>query len=121
MKKTILIVDDSESVREVVKFTLENAGYEVLAGMDGNDALQYLNGQTLHLVLTDLHMPHLDGIQLIRAVRAKEDYRYVPILLLTTESQATKKQEAKEAGATGWIVKPFVQEKLLEVIQKVIR
>jgi two-component system chemotaxis response regulator CheY len=121
MKKTILIVDDSESVREVVKFTLEQAGYQVVAGIDGRDALRHLTGETLHLVLTDLHMPHLDGIGLIREIRAKEDYRYVPILLLTTESQAAKKQEAKEAGATGWIVKPFVQGKLLEVVQKVIR
>ncbi|MBC7923832.1 MAG: response regulator [Ferruginibacter sp.] len=121
MKKTILIVDDSESVREVVKFTLEQAGYQVIAGVDGKDALRYLTGETLHLVLTDLHMPHLDGIGLIREIRAREAYRYLPILLLTTESQAAKKQEAKEAGATGWIVKPFVQEKLLEVVQKVIR
>jgi two-component system chemotaxis response regulator CheY len=121
MKKTVLIVDDSESVREVVQFTLEQAGYSVLVGVDGKDALQYLKGEDIRLIITDLHMPHLDGIHLIKEVRTREQYRYTPILLLTTESQANKKQEAKDAGATGWIVKPFVQEKLLEVVQKVIR
>ena len=121
MAKKILIVDDSESIREVVSFTLENAGYKVLVGVDGDDALKYLNGKQIDLVLTDLHMPNRDGISLIKEIRTKADYQYVPILLLTTESQATKKDEAKAAGATGWIVKPFVQDKLLAVIQKLIR
>jgi two-component system chemotaxis response regulator CheY len=121
MEKTILIVDDSESIREVVSFTLENAGYKVLAGVDGEDALKYLDGKEINLVLTDLHMPNRDGISLIKEIRTKAAYQYVPILLLTTESQAAKKDEAKAAGATGWIVKPFVQDKLLAVIQKLIR
>lgn len=121
MEKTILIVDDSESIREVVSFTLENAGYKVLVGTDGVDALQFLNGGHIDLVLTDFHMPNMDGISLIREIRAKADYQYTPILLLTTESQAAKKEEAKAAGATGWIVKPFVQDKLLAVVQKLIR
>ncbi len=121
MEKTILIVDDSPSVRELVSFTLENAGYKVLKGIDGQDALRYLDGTDIKLVITDLHMPNLDGISLIKEIRAKNEYQYVPVLLLTTESQATKKQDAKAAGATGWIVKPFVPEKLLEVVQKVIR
>jgi two-component system chemotaxis response regulator CheY len=121
MKKTVLIVDDSESVREVIQFTLEQAGYAVRVGVDGKDALRHLEGDDIRLIITDLHMPHLNGIDLIKQVRAREEYRYTPILLLTTESQANKKQEAKDAGATGWIVKPFVQEKLLEVVQKVIR
>jgi two-component system chemotaxis response regulator CheY len=121
MEKTILIVDDSESIREVVSFTLENAGYKVLIGIDGVDALQFLNGNPIDLILTDFHMPNMDGISLIKEIRAKSDYQFVPILLLTTESQAAKKEEAKAAGATGWIVKPFVQDKLLAVVQKLIR
>jgi two-component system chemotaxis response regulator CheY len=121
MEKTILIVDDSESIREVVSFTLENAGYKVLIGTDGVDALQFLNGSHIDLVLTDFHMPNMDGISLIKEIRAKAGYQFTPILLLTTESQAAKKEEAKAAGATGWIVKPFVQDKLLAVVQKLIR
>ena len=95
MEKTILIVDDSESIRDVVNFTLENAGYKVLIGVDGRDALKHLNGTDIHLVITDFHMPHMDGIGLIKEIRAKETYQYVPILLLTTESQTAKKEEAK--------------------------
>ncbi|WP_028980181.1 response regulator [Sporocytophaga myxococcoides] len=121
MKKTILIADDSESVREVVSYTLINAGYEVLIGIDGEDALKYLNGKEIHLVLTDLHMPKMDGIALIKEIRSKPEYKFIPILFLTTESNASKKEEAKAAGATGWIVKPFVPEKLIETIQRVIR
>lgn len=121
MKKTILIADDSESVREVVSFTLENAGYNVLVGVDGEDALKFLDGSDIHLVVTDLHMPNLDGIGLIKEIRGKSAYQGVPILFLTTESQAAKKEEAKAAGATGWIIKPFVADKLLTAVLKVIR
>jgi two-component system, chemotaxis family, chemotaxis protein CheY len=121
MQKTILIADDSSSVRDLVSLTLETAGYNVISGVDGQDALKFLNGGEIHLVITDLHMPNMDGISLIKEIRANEQYQYTPILLLTTESSASKKQDAKEAGATGWIIKPFVQEKLLEVVQKVIR
>jgi two-component system, chemotaxis family, chemotaxis protein CheY len=121
MIKTILIADDSESVREVVSYTLENAGYKVLIGTDGQDALKHLNGSPIDLVVTDLHMPNMDGIELIKSIRANTNYQYIPILFLTTESQQNKKEEAKAAGATGWIVKPFVPEKLLTTIQKVIR
>lgn len=121
MEKTILIVDDSESIREVVNFTLENAGHKVLIAIDGVDALKFLNGDKIDLIITDLHMPNLDGIGLIKQVRTKEMYQYTPILFLTTESQQEKKLEAKNAGATGWIVKPFVPEKLLAAIDKVVR
>jgi two-component system chemotaxis response regulator CheY len=121
MKKTILIADDSESVREVVSFTLQNAGYEVLVGVDGSDALKFLDGKEIHLVVTDLHMPNMDGISLIKEIRSRDSYKGIPILFLTTESQAAKKEEAKAAGATGWIVKPFVADKLLSAVQKVIR
>lgn len=121
MPKTILIADDSESIRELVELTLQSAGYAVLKGVDGEDALSHLNGQPIDLVITDLNMPKLDGINLIREIRKRGVYATMPVLLLTTESQAAKKEEAKAAGATGWIVKPFVQEKLLAVVQKVIR
>ena len=121
MGKNILIVDDSESIREVVSFTLENEGYNVMVGNDGKDALKYLNGEPIDLVITDLHMPEMDGIQLIKEIRDREDYKRIPILFLTTESQAAKKMEAKEAGATGWIIKPFVPAKLLAALKKVMR
>lgn len=121
MAKKILIVDDSESIREVVSFTLENQGFDVLKAIDGQDATQYLDGTHLDLIITDLHMPQMNGIELIRVIRANQKYQYTPILFLTTESQQDKKIEAKEAGATGWIVKPFVPEKLLAAITKVIR
>jgi two-component system chemotaxis response regulator CheY len=119
--KTILITDDSESIRELLSFTLENAGYKILSAVDGEDALKHLTGGEIDLVLTDLHMPKLDGIGLIKKIRAKPEYQFVPILFLTTESQTEKKEEAKAAGATGWIVKPFVPEKLLATISKIIR
>jgi len=121
MGKTILIVDDSESIREVVSFTLENEGYKVLAGIDGKDAQKYFDGTKIDLVITDLHMPVLNGIELIKVVRAMPDYQRIPILFLTTESQTVRKIEAKEAGATGWIIKPFVPAKLIAAINKVIR
>ena len=121
MNKTVLVVDDSESIREIVGYTLEGAGYNVLKGDDGIDALQHLNGDTIDLVITDLNMPNMDGIGLIKEIRNHDNYKFSPILVLTTESQVTKKNEAREAGATGWIVKPFVKEKLLSVINKVLR
>jgi two-component system chemotaxis response regulator CheY len=121
MAKTILIVDDSESIREIVSFTLENEGYNVLVGEDGQDALKHLNKKPIDLILTDLHMPVMNGIEFIKTVRSNADYKNVPILFLTTESQTAKKMEAKEAGATGWIIKPFVPAKLIEAINKVMR
>jgi two-component system, chemotaxis family, chemotaxis protein CheY len=121
MAKKILIVDDSESIREVVSFTLDNEGYDVISAVDGKDALKHLDGQSIDLVITDLHMPNMNGIELIIEVRKMEAYKRVPILFLTTESQAAKKIEAKEAGATGWIIKPFVPAKLIAAINKVIR
>ncbi|HAN77547.1 MAG TPA: two-component system response regulator [Bacteroidales bacterium] len=121
MQKNVLIVDDSESIREVVGFTLENAGFNVFAGVDGKDAQKFLDGRRIDLVITDLHMPEMNGIELIKVIRRMATYSNVPILFLTTESQVEKKMEAKDAGATGWIIKPFVPAKLLEAINKVIR
>ncbi len=121
MSKTILFVDDSESIREIVQFTLENEGYKVLLGSSGTDALKFLNGANIDLVITDLHMPEMNGIELIREIRKIRHYQRTPILFLTTESQSAKKMEAKDAGATGWIIKPFVPAKLIAAINKVVR
>jgi two-component system chemotaxis response regulator CheY len=119
LSKTILTVDDSASVRQVVAFTLKTAGYEVIEATDGEDALGKLD-QHLDMIITDLNMPRLDGLGLIKAVRAHAKQKYVPIIMLTTESGAALKQRARTAGATGWIVKPFRPEQLLAVVQKVL-
>ena len=119
MTKTILTVDDSATVRQMVSFTLKASGYEVIEATDGQDALTKLT-QPLNMIVTDLNMPSLDGIGLIKALRAHPTCKYVPIVVLTTESEAAKKQEAKAAGATAWIVKPFRPEQLVAVVQKVL-
>ncbi|NDY57088.1 response regulator [Desulfovibrio sulfodismutans] len=120
MTKTIMTVDDSASVRQMVGFTLKKEGYSVIEASDGKDALGKLKG-TVNMVITDLNMPNMDGIELIKNIRAQAAYKFIPIVMLTTESQATKKQEGKSAGATGWIVKPFTPEQLLAVVKKVLR
>ena len=119
MAKVILSVDDSASVRQMVRFTLSGAGYSVVEAVDGRDALGKLAGP-VHLVITDLNMPNLDGIGLIRAIRANPSCKGLPILMLTTESQDARKQEGRAAGATGWIVKPFTPQQILAVVKKVI-
>ncbi|PLX14712.1 MAG: two-component system response regulator [Salinivirgaceae bacterium] len=121
MSKNILIVDDSESIRELISFTLKTEGYSVMIGKDGVDAGKFIDGRHIDLVITDLHMPHKDGIEFIKDVRNSEHYKTIPILFLTTESQTEKKLMAKEAGATGWIIKPFVPDKLKAAIKKVLR
>lgn len=120
MSKTIMTVDDSASMRQMVSFTLKQEGYQVIEAVDGKDALSKINGASVHMVLTDLNMPNMDGIELIRNLRANPSCKFIPIVMLTTESQAEKKQEGKTAGATGWIVKPFKPEQLLAVIKKVL-
>ena len=117
---SILAVDDSASMREMVVFTLKGAGYDVLEARDGNEALGIAKGQKTDLVLTDVNMPGMDGIELIRELRNLPDYKFTPILMLTTESAGDKKQEGKTAGATGWIVKPFDPDQLLDTINKVL-
>lgn len=121
MSKQILIVDDSESIRELVANTLLEAGFLVHKAFNGVNALEKLkeNPQT-NLILCDLNMPIMDGLMLVKEVRLLEKYKYLPILILTTESDVQKKLEAKDAGATGWIVKPFEKDKLIKVIHKVI-
>ncbi len=121
MEKTILVVDDSKSIREVVSFILQKEGYRVLIGINGKDALKHLNGDDINLVITDLHMPEMDGISFIKEVRKTSDYQHIPIVFLTTETNNERKKEAKNAGATGWMVKPFQPDKLVNVLNKLIR
>jgi len=119
-KKNILIVDDSASVRQVVSITLRQAGYDVIEGNDGKDALSKLTGQKVHLIISDVNMPNMDGISLVKAVKQLPAYKFTPIVMLTTESQEAKKREGQEAGAKAWIVKPFKPDQLLGVVQKLV-
>ncbi len=123
MSRRVLAVDDSATVRSSLKLVLQEAGCDLVLAADGEEALNKIkkSKEKFHLIITDLNMPKMNGIELIKAVRSLPDYRFVPILMLTTESQADKKLEGKKAGATGWIVKPFTPEQLIGVIQKVLR
>ena len=118
---SILTVDDSASIRQMVAFTLRGAGYEVVEAADGEEGLMRAMAQPVNLVLTDQNMPKLDGFGLVRALRSKPRYAATPILILTTESSDAMKMAGKNAGATGWLVKPFDPAKLIEVVKKVIR
>lgn len=121
MGKTALIVDDSPTMRQMVAFTLTNAGFTVIQAEDGKDAVKKVSsGMKLDIVVTDLNMPEMDGIALIKELRKLTTFKFTPILMLTTESAAEKKVAGKEAGATGWIVKPFNPEVLLKTIAKVM-
>ena len=120
MAKSILIVDDSASVRQVVAISLRSAGYDVIEGCDGKDALSKLKGQKVHLIISDVNMPNMDGISLVKAVKQMPAYKFTPIVMLTTESQEAKKREGQEAGAKAWVVKPFKPEQLLGVVQKLV-
>jgi len=119
--KRVLTVDDSSSIRQMVAFTLRGAGYEVSEAVDGRDGLAKIAAARFDLIVTDLNMPNMDGIQLIAAIRKLQGYSFVPILMLTTESQAQKKDAGRKAGATGWIVKPFSADQLIAVARKLIR
>jgi two-component system, chemotaxis family, chemotaxis protein CheY len=120
MGKKVLTVDDSVSIRQMVAFTLKSAGYEVVEAVDGQDGLDKAKSKQVDLVLTDQNMPKMDGLTLIKALRALPGYKAAPILVLTTESSDAMKAQGKAAGATGWLVKPFDPPKLLEVVKKVI-
>jgi two-component system, chemotaxis family, chemotaxis protein CheY len=119
MSKTILTIDDSASIRQMVVMTLSAAGLDVIEAINGADGYTKATSQTVHAVVTDLNMPVMNGIEFIRKYRQHPSSKGVPIILLTTESDEELKRQAKEAGATGWIVKPFKQEQLLAVIKKV--
>jgi len=115
-----MTVDDSASIRQFVGLTLKKAGYRVVEAVDGKDALSKLAGKVIHMALVDLNMPNMNGIDFIKAVRKKDKYKFIPLVMLTTESQVSKKLEGKKAGATGWIVKPFDPYQLIAVIKKVL-
>lgn len=117
---TILTVDDTASMRQMISFTLNSVGHEVIQACDGKEALQLLQGKKIDLVIADVNMPNMDGITLVKSLREQADYKFIPILMLTTESQESKRQQGKVAGATGWIVKPFNPEQLLNVVKKVL-
>lgn len=118
MAKTIMIVDDSASMRQVVGIALKGAGYTVLEGRDGQDALTKLTGQKVHLIISDVNMPNMDGISFVKAVKQLPAYKFTPIIMLTTESDESKKREGQAAGAKAWVVKPFKPEQLLGAVQK---
>ena len=120
MSKTILVVDDSASIRQMVAFTVKNSGYEVVEAVDGMDGLEKARSRNFNLILTDQNMPRMDGLTLVKSLRALPQYKTVPILMLTTESSDAMKAQGKAAGATGWLVKPFDPQKLIEVVKKVI-
>ena len=120
MSKRILTVDDAATMRKMVAFTLKDAGYEVLEAIDGCDALNVLKDRSVDVIITDLNMPNMDGIELTRQLRALPAFARTPIILLTTESDPAKKMAGRAAGATGWIVKPFNQEQLLAIVAKVL-
>ena len=120
MAKTILIVDDSASVRQVVSIALKGAGYEVITGTDGKDALTKLNGQRIHLIISDVNMPNMDGITFVSEAKKLPAYKFTPIIMLTTESQEDKKRQAQAAGAKAWVTKPFQPEQMLAAVSKLI-
>lgn len=120
MAKTILIVDDSASLRQVVTIALKGAGYDVLEACDGKDALSKLTGQKIHLMISDVNMPNMDGITFVKEVKKLPNYKFTPIIMLTTESQADKKAEGQAAGAKAWVVKPFQPQQMLDAVSKLI-
>jgi two-component system chemotaxis response regulator CheY len=120
MSKTIMVVDDSTSLRQVVGIALRKAGYDVLEACDGKDGLAKLTGQKVHMIVSDVNMPNMDGITFVKAVKQLAAYRFTPIAMLTTETTDEKKQAGKDAGAKAWVVKPFKPEQLLAVVQKLV-
>jgi two-component system, chemotaxis family, chemotaxis protein CheY len=120
MAKTVLIVDDSTSLRQVVSIALKGAGYEVIEACDGQDALAKLTGQKVHLIISDVNMPRMDGITMVQNVKQMPAYKFTPIIMLTTESQEGKKQEGKAAGAKAWVVKPFQPAQMLDAVSRLI-
>lgn len=120
MAKTIMIVDDSASLRQVVGIALKGAGYDVLEGCDGKDALSKLTGQKVHLIISDVNMPNMDGITFVKSLKQMPNYKFTPVIMLTTESQEEKKQQGQAAGAKAWVVKPFKPDILLGAVQKLV-
>lgn len=120
MAKTILIVDDSASIRQVVTLTLKGAGYDVVEAVDGKDALSKLDGSKINLAISDVNMPNMDGISFVRAMKALPAYRFTPVIMLTTEGSEAKKRDGQAAGAKAWVVKPFQPAQMLDAVSKLI-
>ncbi len=120
MAKTILVVDDSSSLRQVVGIALKGAGYEVIEACDGKDALGKVGGKKIHLVISDVNMPNMDGISFVKELKKLAEHRFTPIIMLTTESQEAKKLEGQAAGAKAWVVKPFQPAQMLAAVSKLV-
>lgn len=120
MAKTILIVDDSASLRQVVSIALKGAGYDVMEACDGKDALGKLDGRKIHLIISDVNMPNMDGISFVKAAKQMPAYKFTPVIMLTTEAGADKKAAGQAAGAKAWVVKPFVPAQMLAAVSKLI-
>jgi len=120
MAKKVLVVDDAAVVRHIVSFMLTNARYSVIQAVDGNDALTKLNTDDISMVITDLNMPGMDGIEFIKQIRKKNAYKFMPVVMLTTQSQECKRLEGKEAGASAWICKPFTSAQLIDIVKKFV-
>jgi two-component system chemotaxis response regulator CheY len=120
MAKTIMIVDDSASLRQVVGIALKGAGYDVMEGCDGKDALAKLTGQKVHLIISDVNMPNMDGITFVKNVKQMPSYKFTPVIMLTTESEEEKKKQGQAAGAKAWVIKPFKPEVLLGAVEKLV-
>ena len=120
MPKTIMIVDDSSSLRQVVGITLKSAGYDVLEGCDGRDALTKLDGRKVHLIISDVNMPNMDGLTFLKEVKKHSNYKFTPVIMLTTDSQESKKEEGRAAGAKAWMVKPFQPVQMLDAVSKLV-
>lgn len=120
MAKTVLIVDDSASLRQVVNISLKGAGYNVIEACDGKDALAKLNGEKIHLIISDVNMPNMDGITFVKEAKKLPNYKFTPVIMLTTESQEEKKKEGQAAGAKAWVVKPFQPAQMLNAVAKLI-
>lgn len=120
MSKTVMVVDDSASLRQVVGIALKGAGYQVIEGSDGADALAKLSGQRINLIISDVNMPNMDGISFVSALKQMPAYKFTPVIMLTTESEEGRKAQGKAAGAKAWVVKPFKPDVLLSAVQKLI-
>lgn len=120
MSKTIMVVDDSASLRQVVNMALKGAGYDVIEACDGKDALAKLDGRKLHLIISDVNMPNMDGISFVKAAKQLPAYKFTPVIMLTTEAGDAKKQEGQAAGAKAWVVKPFQPAQMLAAVSKLV-
>lgn len=120
MAKTIMVVDDSASLRQVVQIALKSAGYDVVEACDGKDALSKLDGRKLNLVISDVNMPNMDGITFVQELKKLSNYKFTPVIMLTTESQEEKKRQGQAAGAKAWVVKPFQPQQMLDAVQKLV-